>query len=277
MEESRGYQRYSCNLPVKVLENVEIDGVALDIGFDGMLIFIDKNQDIHLNSTVQIRFRLPFMMYDTKVFGKVYWKDENTVGVSFLNFMEEDINGLRKFIELILDIEGQSEIQEIQSRIAINALLETTLSKLSLERQLKVAIEIILTTSWLGLEYKGAIFLFDHKEKVLTLKASVNIPKAQMLCKKVSIGQCLCGRVGELKTLVFSDFANTERTLACDDMKPYGHYCIPLLEEMELIGVLNLYVPTKYLRNESAESFFLAASKIIANLIKFRKTEENAV
>ena len=172
-------------------------------------------------------------------------------------------------------MDARYELQAIQSRIAINALLETALSKLSLERQLEVALEIILTVPWLSLENKGAIFLFDKNEQKLKMRAHINMPEAQSLCSTVALGQCLCGRVAESRRLLFSGHVGTEHTNTYDGMPPHGHYCVPILENWDLIGVLNLYVPDGHVFNKDEENFLSVVAGTITNLIELRRAEQS--
>ncbi|CAK0772789.1 hypothetical protein CCP3SC5AM1_70039 [Gammaproteobacteria bacterium] len=275
IKELREYPRYSCNLPVKIITGGdELDGIAMNIGFEGMLIIMDNNKQIDLNTIFNIRFRLPFMIHDTEVRSRVNSNNERTIGVKFIGLKTKDIDGLKRFIDMILDIEGYNEMLAIQSRIAINALLETTLSKLSLDRQLEVALEIILTVSWCSLEYKGSIFSFDRQEQILRMETSINAQDLQILCNKVPIGQCLCGRAAQLKKIVFSNHVHKDHVTVYDDMMPHGHYCVPILDDSELLGVLNIYVPDGHVQDRNEENFLLAAAAIIANLIKFRTSQE---
>ncbi|CAK0750600.1 hypothetical protein CCP3SC1_190032 [Gammaproteobacteria bacterium] len=275
-KELRRYQRYSCNLPAKItIGNIELEGVALNVGFKGMLIVINHPQDIDTDITVNVSFKLPFIINDTKILSRVRWKDERNIGVEFLSLKEKEIDGLKRFIDSILDIEEHHDIQEIQSRVAINALIETTLSKLSLERQLGVALEIILTVPWFSSEHKGAVFLFEKNTQVLKMKTGINMPELKALCSTVAIGQCLCGRAGELKKIIFRNSLDKEHTITYDGMKRQGCYCVPFLENSELIGVLNIYVSGEHAKNKDEESFLLASAAIIADLIKFRRTEES--
>lgn len=174
----------------------------------------------------------------------------------------------------LYDAERQRSLKSFQSRIAISALLETALSKLSLDKQLEVAIEIILNVPWLALEDKGSIFLFDKREQVLRMKTSKNIPELKTLCNKVRIGECLCGRSAELKDIVFSSHIDSEHTTKYNNMKPHGHYCIPIMKELDLVGVLNLYVSDGHIDDNEERNFLSVAAATIASLIELRKIEQ---
>ena len=170
--------------------------------------------------------------------------------------------------------EMERELKSSQYRITINALLETTFSALQLERQLEVALEIITSIPWLAVEDKGSIFIFDKNEQVLRMTASKNMPDLWLLCSKVKVGECLCGRAAKLNRMVFSNHVDNDHTIQFDNIKPHGHYCVPIVKENELLGILNLYVADGHIGNKDEENFLSVVSSIIANLINFRKTEQ---
>ncbi|MBF0461230.1 MAG: EAL domain-containing protein [Magnetococcales bacterium] len=163
----------------------------------------------------------------------------------------------------------------MQSRIAISAMLETGAASLSMENQLHVALEIILTVSWLTLEYKGSIFLVAEDGEHLVLATHVGLPPSLLnLCAQVPMGYCLCGRAALRREILFTPHIDHEHDVRFPEMQPHGHYCVPILFGDQLLGVLNLYVPDNYARNREEEAFLTTISYTLANLVEQRRNEE---
>jgi diguanylate cyclase (GGDEF)-like protein len=59
-----------------------------------------------------------------------------------------------------------------------------------------------------------------------------------------------------------------------DGMKPHGHYCVPIIYQEKLQGVINLYVADghKYIREE--EEFLATIANTLAGLIERKRMEE---
>ncbi|MBF0402149.1 MAG: EAL domain-containing protein [Magnetococcales bacterium] len=170
----------------------------------------------------------------------------------------------------------QREERAIQSRIAITALLETGMAPLSLEHQLNAALEIILAVPWLSLEYKGSIFLLEEDGEQLIMATQRGMPSELLAqCAQVPVGYCLCGRAAQRRALLFTPHINDEHEHVTPDMRPHGHYCVPILLRERLLGVLNLYVPDGHVRNPDEESFLTTLSYTLANLIERRAAEQN--
>lgn len=174
--------------------------------------------------------------------------------------------------------ENEYEIKLYQHRISINAILETVFSSLSLFKQLEAIFEIFFNISWLSFEKKGAVFLYNTDKDILEMIIGVNIPKQLMSrCKNIKVGECLCGKAAKLKEIVFSNGIekyDKDHTITYDNMHPHGHYCVPIMIEEKLIGVLNLYVKKNHKIDINEKNFLILTTQVIANLIKFRKIEE---
>ena len=161
------------------------------------------------------------------------------------------------------------------SRIAISALLETSLEPLSLPKQLHVALHIILSVSWLSIEYKGSIFLVDETANTLVMAAQLGLPDVlQARCARVSYGHCLCGRVAQTKQLLFSNKLDHQHDVHYAGIPEHGHYCVPILSHQRLLGVLNLYLPSSHLQNAEEDAFVVTIANTLAGIIERRKLEE---
>ncbi|MBF0212055.1 MAG: diguanylate cyclase [Magnetococcales bacterium] len=174
-----------------------------------------------------------------------------------------------------LAVEKNRELKAIQSRLAISALLETSLEPMPLEKQLTVALDIILTIPWLAVEYKGSIHLYDPRSNTLQLTAQRNLaPHLMQACAVVPVGHCLCGLAAQSREIVFRNALTEEHTIRFDGMHPHGHYCTPILHQGELMGILNLYVSHGHPRSPDEDALLATLANTLAGIIRHRRTEK---
>ncbi|MBF0184407.1 MAG: diguanylate cyclase [Magnetococcales bacterium] len=168
----------------------------------------------------------------------------------------------------------RQELNALQSRIAISALLETAVEPLSLEKQLNVAMDIILTVPWLSILYKGSIFLLDEEGKQLNMVAQRGLhPHLLEACAQLPLGYCLCGRAAQTRQLIYQPHITPDHDVSYPEMKPHGHYCVPILSRDTLLGVLNLYVPDEHRYSPEEEAFLTTICYTLASLIELRSTK----
>ena len=160
------------------------------------------------------------------------------------------------------------------SRLAISALLETGMEPLSLQKQLEVALDIILTVAWLSIEYKGSIFLVDEDSGELVLTAQRNLPDQLLTeCARIKPGYCLCGRAAQTRQIIYKSHMDADHDISFPGMRPHGHYCIPITSNEQLLGVLNIYIADGYEQNSDEMAFFSTISNTLAGLIERRLME----
>lgn len=165
----------------------------------------------------------------------------------------------------------------LHSQIALTALLETALETLSLEKQLDVALEIILSVSWLTMENKGSIFLVEEETGELVMIAHRNLPPPILKkCARIKPGNCMCGRVALEHALLFSNHLDDRHDILFEDMQPHGHYCVPIISHSHLLGVLNLYIPHGHQYYSEEDAFLSTAANHLANLIQRRLWEQQS-
>ncbi|CAK0761325.1 hypothetical protein WCLP8_3270030 [uncultured Gammaproteobacteria bacterium] len=159
------------------------------------------------------------------------------------------------------------DLRAYVNRIAISALLEIGIESLGLERKLEIALEIILTVPWLSVQYKGSIFLVADNDQ-LKMVAQKNL-HAHLLqaCRQIPFGFCLCGRTAQSKQIVFSGQLDGRHDITYDGIHDHGHYCIPILLQGKLLGVLNLYVDYAHPHDPEEEAFLTTIANTLAGLI----------
>ncbi len=161
-----------------------------------------------------------------------------------------------------------------QFQVAISNLLKIALKPLSLSGLLQKALETILSVPWLSFESKGSIFLLDPTRDVLILRAAVGLSEQLIAqCHEVTVGKCLCGRAAQRRQIIFanssSDFESGYRGV--DD---HAHYCIPILFDHQLLGVLNAFVPSDHQDIAEEREFMSTIADTLAGLIQRKLGEQ---
>ena len=183
------------------------------------------------------------------------WKRGN---VKFFTAILRDITELK-----ILEAR---DLRAYVNRITISALLEIGIEPLSMKRKLEVSLEIILTVPWLAMQYKGSVFLV--KDDGLEMVAQRNLHDHLLsACSRIPYGFCLCGRAAQSKKIVFSSALDERHDVTFDGIGEHGHYCIPILLQEKLLGVLNLYVDYGHPYDPEEEAFLTTIANTLAGLI----------
>jgi PAS domain S-box-containing protein len=170
--------------------------------------------------------------------------------------------------------------QQLQSNLqiqsALNALLELSLEPLSLEEQLARCLDVLLSVPWIALESKGSIFLVEDDPAVLVMKAQRGLSESLLAgCARVPVGRCLCGRAAATRQIVYADCVDDRHDLRYSGMLPHGHYCVPILSDHSLLGVINLYVKEGHEKTSDEERFLTAVAHVLAGIVKRKQAEES--
>ncbi|HIJ60851.1 MAG TPA: response regulator [Nitrospirae bacterium] len=142
-------------------------------------------------------------------------------------------------------------------------MLRIFLEDMSIEKKLQKSLHLILSIPRLFLQTKGAIYLYDEVSNELVCKASIG----DSACNTVPIGTCLCGKSAETRKIIFSSEINKDHTRQQDSL-PHGHYCVPIVVQDKLLGLINVYVREGHQRDEADENILNAFADVIANGIK---------
>ncbi len=153
-------------------------------------------------------------------------------------------------------------------------LLETTMRPNPFEQRLQQALDLILSTPWLSLQDSGCIFLADAAGNLRMAARhglSENIERA---CSTVERGHCLCGKAAVGRELLFVDCVDKRHEVSYPGMKAHGHFCVPLLFDEVLLGVLNLYVDEHHAQTAEEVQFLTAAAHAVAGMIQRDQAEQ---
>ncbi len=169
------------------------------------------------------------------------------------------------------------EIKESYKRHdVINALLRLSLDSIPLKEQLGYALDILLSTSWLKLQNKGAIFLVDKDQpNHLELEVHRNLDQSILtMCQSVPFGHCLCGRVARDGEFLHSEHNAENHEIWVDGMHAHAHYHLPIMFGKKVKGVVVLYLEDGHLKNSDEVDFLKAVVDTIAGMLTRFEAEQ---
>ncbi|MBF0383850.1 MAG: PAS domain S-box protein [Magnetococcales bacterium] len=162
----------------------------------------------------------------------------------------------------------------MEAREVISKLLQLSLVPSKHEHLLDDALSLLLSVPWLEIQNKGAIFLCNEAGTELRLAAHHGFPNnMQTNCANIPFGHCLCGMAAQNKQFIFTNNIDELHQNRFPDMKPHGHYIIPILVEEHLLGVINIYLHAGHQRNEEEEKFLQTFATTVASIIERRTAE----
>lgn len=165
--------------------------------------------------------------------------------------------------------------QALHVQRVLDTILNISLPPLSLQEILSRSLDAALSIPTFSLLHKGAVFLTGEDGHTLTMAAQRNLSDALLQsCSKILFGQCLCGKAAASREIVFAAHLDSSHEIRYDGIKPHGHFCIPMLSEGHLHGVLNMYVPDGHDFDEEEQNFLKTVADTMAVVIERKKAEE---
>ncbi|EME68449.1 sensory histidine protein kinase [Paramagnetospirillum caucaseum] len=158
---------------------------------------------------------------------------------------------------------------------ALGAILRHSLEDRPLDEILHDSLVEILCLPWLNLEEKGSIFLAEPGGRTLRLVAEHNMaPAIVRACATIRVGHCLCGSAAERREVVFAGHVDDRHETRVDDMHEHGHYCVPIMNGPDLLGVLNTYVGHGHQWLNEEERFLKMVADTLAGIIRRKQIEQ---
>ncbi len=239
--------------------------------------------DEHRETHRQIRRRFT-KNHGPRIIGEGYelsgLKKDGTVFPAEVNLNPLNSGDEVHFVSTIRDITRRKNVERsIQANLnaqkVIGSILHLSLEPISLEDFLQQTLEMILDLPWLSLLKRGAIFLVEDDPSVLIMKAQVQLPDSLLTaCARVLLGHCLCGQAAASRQTVFADCVDHRHKTRYEGMKPHGHYCIPILSDDRLFGVINLYLQEGHEAHQSEDNFLKLVADALAGTIKRKQAEQ---
>jgi PAS domain S-box-containing protein len=213
-----------------------------------------------------------------QVDGEVYWRHDGTCfPVEYTVAAIVEGGEVKGAVNVFRDvgerqrIEGE-RVRTLAATTALGNILRLALEPLSLEQMLDAALDELLSLSWLKLERQACIFLLDSDHRTLRQVASRNLPPD--LCTTVAVGHCLCGRAAVAGEVLFADCHDPRHDIHREGIPEHGHYCVPIGNPADRLGVLNAYVAVGHRRDPEEERFLSMVADTLAGMIQRKRTEE---
>lgn len=167
-------------------------------------------------------------------------------------------------------------LQDREQQQILREMLEDAAQGADLKETLGACLTHLFDASWLSLQPKGGIFLVDNDGETLKLAVSHNLPREILsLCERVPFGRCLCGRAAASREMQASQCVDHHHEITYPGMADHGHYNLPMLSEGVVVGVLLLYLPLGFARDESKERFLSTVADALAGFIRRKRAEES--
>lgn len=157
-------------------------------------------------------------------------------------------------------------IQDVTKRQLINGLLNRALDDLSIDRFVKMTLDVIISLPFL--EKKGLIYLVESGTFVL--KAHIGLDE-KLLAKEVPVSGCICRKLDEQNQVQFID------EQPCDYLADIGfskNLCIPVIKGNSLLGIVCLTQRADYPHSQVEREFFIAVADALASFISRKQAEE---
>jgi diguanylate cyclase (GGDEF)-like protein len=165
--------------------------------------------------------------------------------------------------------------QSLNIQRVLDEMLNISLPPLTMKEVVLKSLDAVLSIPIFTLQNKGAIFLTVEGEKTLEMAAQRNLPDSLLKsCAMLPFGKCLCGKAAETREIVFTNHLNEQHEIRYDGILPHGHYCIPIISEGQLLGVLNAYVEPGHVRDETEEGFLKNVADTLSVVIERKQAEE---
>ncbi|MBF0454575.1 MAG: PAS domain S-box protein [Magnetococcales bacterium] len=224
---------------------------------------------IHKRESFEVEYRIRHKN------GTLRWVSERGYGTQYQGGRARWLDGI------IVDISDhrESELvikQAYQTQKVISAILQISLTPLPLEVQLDKALSLILPLKGVADQASGAIFLLDSEKKELTLSVQQGIEVSLLAqCSKVPLGYCLCGRAAKQREIVFASYLDERHEIRSHSMEDHGHYCVPILSDSQVLGVLCLYLEAGAEPNEAEISPLTTIASTLAGIIQRNRLDES--
>ena len=161
-----------------------------------------------------------------------------------------------------------------QNQKIMNSILQISLMPASLDQQLELILDQILSIPTIALLPNGAILLTDVEPGLLVLKAQRGFSAQQLAtCGRVPFGKCHCGRAALSWEIQFVQCIDATHDFVFDRMNPHGHDCVPIIADDMLLGVIALYIQEGHNSSELEVESLHAIANILAGIIERKKME----
>ncbi|MCF7872732.1 MAG: GHKL domain-containing protein [Candidatus Omnitrophica bacterium] len=181
-----------------------------------------------------------------------------------LNYAGENEKGIEKNVNL----QDKHFIYKVT-----NSILKLSLNNISKIAFIKLALNLIISEKHFIDSIGAMFFLAGDQPNLLELKAFFNVPSLlRKECQNINFQRCICGKAAQDKIIQFStnpeDCAIPSKE---DSFKQHSHYCVPLMYQNDLLGVIDLIVTSGTKRTKISDEYLMRVANAIAIGIKHKQ------
>lgn len=242
-------------------------------------IFRQNVLDLYKSASKYIETTGTKTTLDTYIEQSAYHHDGHQIPVEILISRAASSEGVF-FILYARNITEQKEKENYlrnayENQRVLNSILNLSLKPFSLKEFLSHALDTFLSLKNIMLLPKGGIFLTSPNSTVLNLIVHKGFQGEQLrACSMIPFGKCHCGQAALTRKIQFASCVDDRHEIHFSNMKPHGHYCIPILSGQNLLGIIVLYVEHGHSSTAQECENFQAIANIFASIIERKKMEE---
>jgi len=233
----------------------------------GHLVFLHDMTDLQAQSRNEM---LWFLLLATLISWSIFIFFYRVLGST-----EQELLTARK--QLLAESEARTKAveQSLNIQRVLDEMLNISLPRLTMKEVVLKSLDAVLTVPIFALQNRGSVFLVVEGEQTLEMAAQRNLPDPLLKsCALLPFGKCLCGKAAQTREIIFTNGLNEQHEITYDGIQPHGHYCIPIISEGQLLGVLNAYVEADHVRDETEEGFLKNVADTLAVVIERKMAEE---
>ncbi|NOR52377.1 MAG: EAL domain-containing protein [Gammaproteobacteria bacterium] len=191
-----------------------------------------------------------------------------------ISITEIIVEGEIAFSAFIRDISEQKRAlekieQNFISQQLIASVLELSLEPIPFEQRLEQILQQILSTSWLRLQSKGALFIVGEDNQTLEMTTQHGLSSEEIIaCETATFGDYICNLVVDSRELINKKSTDQDYTKIFSHTLVHGHYCLPILSGKNLLGVLSLYLDKNYSSSKDQMELLSSVTHTIGGMIQ---------
>lgn len=156
----------------------------------------------------------------------------------------------------------------------LDELLKMSLRPLPLATHFEQTLDYLFEIPSLQLLPYGAIFLAEHDGENFTLKAKRGFAKdEEMPCTRKPPGVCRYGQSARRGVFKLKTCTASQSTTHCGFVRSHGHYCSPLKNDDNIVGILCLYTKNDHILPAHDEELIRSVCQILTRLVESREIE----
>ncbi len=181
---------------------------------------------------------------------------------------------------LFLDVTEQKQAEEQilwnnYTQKVLTSILQVSIEQISLAEKMERVLDFIFEVPWIKAESKGCIFLVEDNQEKLVMVAQRGLsPELLSKCGKVAFGKCHCGKAASTRKMISTGGGHEDQEFQRDNAGNHGHYCVPILSNDKIVGVLNLCVHAGHESNERETGFIMNVCNTLTGMIERDRTEK---